>query len=105
MKLVIILGIIFTLWEGFITHLFRVHSREHYQKASEKWSTGLPLALIGFMDMISMFGLIVVAVVSFFVMTIVQALIFCVVIGLVLLFNPSARKSSKAYGQALKGKK
>ncbi len=102
MKIVLVLGIIFALWQGLITHLLPPHSQEHYEKAAEKWSTGAIPALIGLMDMVSMIGLVIVCIASFFVMAIVQAIIFCAVIGLVILFNPSARKSSKEYKQALK---
>ncbi len=105
MKLVIILGVIFVLWEGFITHLFPAHSREHYEKAAQKWSTGLPLALIGWMDMLSMFGLAVVCIASFFVMSVIQALIFCGVIIIILLFNPAVLKSRKQYTNTLKAAK
>ncbi len=41
MNVIIILGIIFTLWEGVITHLFPAHSQEYYQQAAQKWSTGI----------------------------------------------------------------
>lgn len=78
MNIVLVLGIIFTLWEGVITHLFPSRSREYYQKASENWSTGIAPALIGLMDMVSLIGLFVVGVSSFFVMSALHAVIFCV---------------------------
>jgi pilus assembly protein TadC len=105
MKLVIILGIIFVLWEGLITHYLPKHSKEQYEKAAEKWSTGLPYALIGIMDFVSGIGLVAVCIASFFVMPIIDAVIFCVIIGIIILFNPSARRSSREYSRALRGKK
>lgn len=105
MKIVVILGIIFVLWEGLITHYLPKHSNEQYEKAAEKWSTGLPYALIGIMDLVSGIGLVVVCIASFFVMSILNAIIFCVAIGIVILFNPSARRSSREYSRALRGKK
>lgn len=85
MKAIIVLGIIFTVWEGIITHLFPTHSQEYYRKAAEKWSTGLKPALIGWMDMISLFGLFAVGILSFFFMSVVQAVIFCIAMFVVVM--------------------
>lgn len=79
MKVVIILAVIFIIWE-YISKRLPVHSQEEYEKAAEKWSTGLPLAIIGVLDMVSSFGLFVLAIASFFVMPVYKAGIFCLVL-------------------------
>ena len=74
-----------------LTRLFPVHTHEEYAKAAEKWSTGLPLALIGIMDMFALFGLFLVCIASFFVLGVLRALAFCGVVLLVLVVVPGMK--------------
>jgi hypothetical protein len=81
-----------------LTQLFPVHTQQAYARAAEKWSTGLPLAHIGVMDMIGLFGSILVCLASFFILGIVRGLVFSVVV-ILLLIVPGAmygRQLSKA---------
>jgi hypothetical protein len=102
MKFVIIFAAIFIIWQA-ISKRLPVRSQSEYVKAAEKWSTGLPLAIIGVLDMISLFGLLILVVVSFFAMPAYKAGIFCVV--LLALWMLQGVKGARAMRRAMKGSK
>lgn len=101
MRAIIILGLIFTAWEGILTHFFPARSQDYYQKAAQKWSTGIGPALIGWMDMLSIVGLIVVGILSFFFLPIIQAIMFCAAMFAVIMIGGAV--SGKVVSRRLKG--
>jgi hypothetical protein len=87
---ILAVGGVIVAWQ-LLTRLLPVHTHDEYAKAAEKWSTGLPLALIGIMDMIAFFGSFLVCIASFFVLGILRALAFCGVVVLVLVVVPGMK--------------